>query len=145
MFRLASIRSGAQRFMLGLALCGGMIATPASAGVTVNIGQPGFYGRLDIGGFPQPALLHPQPTVIYRQPTAMEPLYLRVPPGHARHWRRYCQRYGACGVPVYFVRDDWYEQRYVPLYRERHGREWRHERDEYRDERHHHHGHGHRD
>lgn len=141
MSRLESIHGSTRHLVLALALFGSMIATPASAGVTINIGQPGFYGRLDIGGFPPPALLYPQPTVIYQPPAVMEPLYLRVPPWHARHWRSYCQRYGACGVPVYFVRDDWYEQRYVPLYRERYGREWRHEREDYRDEHHHHHGH----
>ncbi|MCL4696701.1 MAG: hypothetical protein KJ023_06515 [Burkholderiaceae bacterium] len=33
-----------------------------------------------------------------------------VPPGHRYDWRRHCHRYKACGVPVYFVRDDWYDR-----------------------------------
>jgi hypothetical protein len=33
-----------------------------------------------------------------------------VPPGHQKKWRRYCGRYGACGVPVYFVQDGWYQE-----------------------------------
>jgi hypothetical protein len=41
-----------------------------------------------------------------------------VPPGHEKHWRKYCSQYDACGQPVYFVRDDWYQQTYVAQYRE---------------------------
>ncbi|HEX6592681.1 MAG TPA: hypothetical protein VF050_11840, partial [Moraxellaceae bacterium] len=50
-----------------------------------------------------------------------EPVYLHVPPGQAKKWSNYCGRYNACGRPVYFVRDDWYNNTYVPAYRERHG------------------------
>ena len=52
---------------------------------------------------------------------ARAPLYLRVPPGHARDWRRYCGRYDACGAPVYFVQDTWYRNVYAPRYRADHG------------------------
>ncbi len=99
-------------------------ASATDVGVSISIGQPGFYGRLDIGDFP-----YPQPRLIYRNPIvvypavgiAYEPLYLRVPPGHYKNWKRYCGRYDACGHPVYFVQDRWYEREYVPVYRERHG------------------------
>lgn len=37
---------------------------------------------------------------------------LVVPPAHQRDYRRYCGRYGACGQPVYFVREDWVRERY---------------------------------
>ena len=30
----------------------------ADVGVSINIGQPGFYGRLDIGDYGQPQLLY---------------------------------------------------------------------------------------
>jgi hypothetical protein len=49
-----------------------------------------------------------------------QPVYLRVPPGHAKNWAKHCARYGACGRPVYFVSDDWYENIYVPRYRKIH-------------------------
>ena len=39
-----------------------------------------------------------------------QPVYMWVPPRHGKKWDRHCGRYNACGVPVYFVRDDWYEQ-----------------------------------
>jgi hypothetical protein len=33
------------------------------------------------------------------------PIYMHVPPGHYKHWDRYCARYRACGQPVYFVQN----------------------------------------
>jgi len=69
--------------------------------------------------------------------TSAEPIYLRVPPGHAKQWKRYCQRYRACGRPVYFVQEDWYRHEYAPRYRERHlhRHDRRDERFERRDDR----------
>jgi len=98
-------------------------ALAADVGVSISIGDPRFYGRLDIGGFPQPMVMYPQPMVIRPAPVHVvrEPLYLRVPPGHARKWNRYCGRYNACGYPVYFVQDGWYRDVYTPRYREHHG------------------------
>jgi hypothetical protein len=108
---------------LGAALAG--LAAPAAAadvGVSISIGQPGYYGRIDIGNVPPPVLVYPQPVVITPQPQYIgQPLYLRVPPGHAKRWSRYCGRYQACGQPVYFVQDDWYRQVYAPRYAEEHG------------------------
>ena len=39
----------------------------------------------------------------------VQPLYLHVPPGHAKHWRKHCHEYHACNRPVYFVRSAEYE------------------------------------
>ncbi|CAG9932294.1 hypothetical protein [Candidatus Nitrotoga arctica] len=36
----------------------------ADVGVSVNIGQPGFYGRIDIGNYPQPQLIYPASVMI---------------------------------------------------------------------------------
>ena len=49
----------------------------------------------------------------------VQPIYLRVPPGHEKHWGKHCARYGACGRPVHFVREDWYQTVYVPRYQHR--------------------------
>ncbi|WP_428424946.1 hypothetical protein [Methylibium sp.] len=105
-----------------LAVCAVTPALAADVGVSVSIGQPGFYGRIDIGNYPQPQLIYPQPVVIAPAPYAavQRPIYLRVPPGHAKDWHRYCGRYGACGQPVYFVQDGWYRDVYAPHYREEH-------------------------
>jgi hypothetical protein len=64
-----------------------------------------------------------RPPVVYSQPVIVEhryynlaPVYVRVPPGQAKNWSRYCDRYHACTRPVYFVKDDWYRNVYVPHY-----------------------------
>ncbi|MNN39992.1 hypothetical protein D3C81_1540490 [compost metagenome] len=49
------------------------------------------------------------------------PIYLRVPPGHAKHWSKHCRKYNACNQEVYFVQDSWYNNQYVPRYRQQHG------------------------
>ena len=110
-----------QRMLAGAVLAT-LIAAPALAadvGISVNVGQPGFYGRIDIGNaYPQPVLVYPQPVVIVPGPVAVvqQPIYLHVPPGHANNWGKHCGRYNACGQRVYFVQDSWYNQVYVPSY-----------------------------
>ncbi|MFZ6847242.1 hypothetical protein [Undibacterium sp. RuRC25W] len=97
--------------------------------VSVSVGEPGFYGQIDIGHVSPPAVVYAQP-VIVGQPAVgyvTEPLYLRVPPEHFRHWKRYCDYYHACGRRVYFVQDNWYSRVYAPQYRE-HAHEWYPER-----------------
>lgn len=93
-------------------------AAPAMAQVSVSIGQPGFYGRIDIGNFPQPNLIYANPVIIQQAPNyAGRPIYLRVPPGHAKKWSKHCASYNACGQQVYFVQDNWYNEVYAPQYR----------------------------
>lgn len=130
-----------KRFLMTICLFSSALGTPvfaADVGVSVSIGQPGFYGQIDIGGFPRPALLYPQPMMIQRVPVGRPPLYLRVPPGHAKHWSKHCHEYRACGERVYFVKDDWYNREYVPRYREQrgdHSNYYREDRRDYRDDR----------
>ena len=103
------------QFMAALALFAA-IASPVQAGVdvgvSVQISQPGVYGRIDIGRYPQPVLMAPQPVWIARpvQAAPMQPVYMWVPPGHQKNWGKHCARYGACGVPVHFVQERWYHQ-----------------------------------
>jgi hypothetical protein len=100
-----------------LALLMSPLATSAAeVGVSVSVGQPGFYGRIDIGDVPPPRLIYPQPLVIAPAPVTLvqQPIYLRVPPGHAKDWKRYCSRYSACGQSTYFVQEDWYRRVYAP-------------------------------
>jgi hypothetical protein len=86
-------------------------AAAADVGVSIQFAQPGVFGRLDIGQFPEPPqVIVPQPVII-APPRAMpppEPVYLWVPMEHRRHWDRYCADYHACGHPVYFVNHVWY-------------------------------------
>ncbi|MBL8276654.1 MAG: hypothetical protein JNL93_08155 [Pelomonas sp.] len=83
----------------------------ADVGVSIQVGQPGFYGRIDIGQAP-PAVVRAEPVWVQRRPVHVEPVYMRIPPGHQKNWAKHCARYNACGVPVYFVREDWYQERY---------------------------------
>lgn len=98
-------------------------AMAADVGVSINVGQPGFYGRIDIGDFPQPRVVYAEPVIVERSERYVEqqPIYLRVPPGHAKHWSKHCRDYNACGQKVYFVQDSWYTNEYAPRYREQRG------------------------
>lgn len=93
----------------------------ADVGVSLTIGEPGFYGHIDIGGAPPPRLVYREPMVVVQSQVVLAPIYLRVRPGHAKNWKRHCSEYGACGRPVYFVEDDWYNNDYAPHYRKQHG------------------------
>lgn len=108
-------------FLLAVFLVGTTAtARAADVGVSVSVGQPGFYGRLDIGDFPRPQILYSQPRMVRRGPSGRPPVYMHVPPGHARNWRRHCAAYNACDERVYFVRDSWYNNEYVPRHQQRH-------------------------
>ena len=98
------------------ALSGALPAQAADVGVSVQVSQPGVYGRVDIGRFPQPVLVQSQPVIIVQQAQIrpLQPVYLWVPPGHRKNWRKHCGRYDACGQPVYFVQDSWYEDNVQP-------------------------------
>lgn len=112
-----------KRFLIAAAVAAATVTTPvlaANVGVSVSIGEPGFYGQIDIGGYPQPQVVYSQPVVIQPVPSGRPPIYLRVPPGYAKHWREHCHEYNACGERVFFVRNGWYNREYVPRYQERH-------------------------
>ena len=125
-------------------ICGAALAaaafSPALAGTDIDVGvgitirEPGVYGRIEIGSRPPPPVLYPQPVIIAAPPRVrvQRPIYLQVPPGHAKHWRKHCGRYDACGTPVYFVRDAGYHKHHAVRHDHRRGH--RHG---------HHHGHDH--
>ena len=96
-------------------------AREAHAGASIEVGAPGFYGRIEVGGFPTPRLVFPEPVIIAPVPVPAAPIYLHVPPGHAKDWRKHCNKYDACGHRVFFVQDSWYDEVYVPAYRAHHG------------------------
>ena len=130
------------------ALLIGASARAADVGVSVSVGDSGFYGRIDVGTMPKPPpVVYQQPVVIEPAPVAVErpPIYLRVPPGHAKHWKKHCREYNACGERVFFVQDRWYQEVYVPSRQERHVEREDQHGDHDRDHDHEHdrgHGHG---
>jgi hypothetical protein len=110
-------------FLIAAAVAVVSLTNPAFAadvGVSISIGQPGFYGRLDLGDYPQPQVIYRQPMAIERVPMDRPPIYLRVPPGHAKHWSKHCREYNACGERVFFVQDNWYNREYAPRYQKEH-------------------------
>ncbi|MFA6497794.1 MAG: hypothetical protein WC256_02860 [Desulfurivibrionaceae bacterium] len=120
-----------KRFVFAAAVIAATVTTPvlaADVGVSLSIGQPGFYGQIDIGDYPQPQVIYRRPIIVERGGRMDgQPIYLRVPPGHAKNWRKHCREYNACGERVLFVQDNWYHREYIPRYQERH-RDRQHDR-----------------
>lgn len=86
----------------------GAHANEPDVSVSVGISQPGFYGQVTIGNAPPP-VIYAQPVIIAparHHHAPLPPIYVRVPRGHEKNWRKHCGYYQACGRPVYFVRYD---------------------------------------
>jgi hypothetical protein len=125
-----------------------MSASLAHAG-DVNIGvtisgeiTPGVYGRVDLTNRPAPPpVVYAQPVIIERTPVAERaaPIYLHVPPGHAKNWRKYCHQYHACNQRVYFVKSPEYEPGYRPDHDHGHPDHYDHDHDHDRGHDHHDH------
>jgi len=77
---------------------------------------PGVYGQVQLGNDRPPPLVYAQPMLIEPQSAPPPPVYLHVPPNHARNWRKHCREYNACNRPVYFVRSAEYEPGYDRRY-----------------------------
>jgi hypothetical protein len=105
------MKHGLSALLLAATLSPAAQAADIDVGVSIGISQPGVYGRIDIGRFPQPVLVQQAPVVIMRPARPVQPVYMWVPPGHQKNWGKHCHRYNACGTPVYFVKDDWYQER----------------------------------
>jgi len=112
--------------MATLALAG--VGHAGDLGINIILsGQvaPGIYGQVQLGKAQPPPLVYAQPMLIVPQEAPPPPIYLHVPPGHAKNWRKHCREYNACNRPVYFVRSAEYEPDYE---RRRHDRGDDHER-----------------
>jgi len=121
---------------LACALLAASASFAQGVGVSVSVGEPGFYGQIDIGHVAPPAVIYSTPVIVARPAVGYisEPLYLRVPPEHVRYWSRYCDAYHACGRHVFFVQDHWYTNVYAPQYRA-HAHEWYGEHGRYEEHR----------
>lgn len=109
----------ALRMLASFAALAALTSCVHSPGIDVGVrasGEiaPGVYGRVDVRNRPPPVVVYPQPVIIVRPAAQVvaAPVYLHVPPGHARNWSKHCRKYDACGVPVYFVRSTEYEPGY---------------------------------
>ena len=91
------------------------LAAPAAHAADVNVQiilpgdiRPGIYGRVELGAAPPPVLVYEQPVIIKKVQAPPPPVYLHVPPGHAKNWGKHCAKYNACNQPVYFVHSEEY-------------------------------------
>lgn len=111
-----------------LALQAAQNASASDLGINVIVAgeiKPGVYGQVQIGNTPRPVVVYERPRVVVvdRRYEREEPIYLHVPPGHAKHWDKHCREYHACERRVYFVRSEEYE----PAYQERERERYEHE------------------
>ena len=83
------------------------------------IGDPNYYGQVDLGNNTAPPIVYATPMVVQPAPPGIfyPPVYLRVPPMYYQNWPQYCGFYNACFYPVFFVQDSWYMSVYSPWYR----------------------------
>ncbi|CAN7308612.1 hypothetical protein [Acidovorax sp. LjRoot117] len=124
--------SGAAAALL-MAVAGG---AQAQGYVNATVGgelAPGVYGRINIGNAAPPPVLYAEPVIIHRPAVVVPraPIYMYVPPGHAKNWGKHCGRYNACNQPVYFVQEP-PPRRGPPHHRGPHGRDDRRWDDDHR-------------
>jgi len=111
-----------RKYLLFLMGCAALQATSNARAADLDLNvilsgevRPGVYGQVQIGNAPRPVVVYEQPRVVVvdRRYAHEAPIYLHVPPGHAKHWDRHCHDYHACSRRVYFVRSAEYEPNYV--------------------------------
>jgi hypothetical protein len=139
-------------YRFALIALAGLAALPAAqaatdVGVSVQVSQPGVYGRIDIGNT-RPQVINTTPVIIAQpQPAPQpqmrqapvvvappQPIYMWVPEGHQRNWKKHCHRYNACNQQVYFVQDQWYNDN---IRGNRHADDHEHRKHKHRDHDHH--------
>jgi hypothetical protein len=101
--------------LAGMMIAGAGIVQAGDVAVGVNLsGQvaPGVYGEVQLGNSAPPPVVYEAPVQIVHVRNAAPPIYLNVPPDHARNWSAHCRHYNACNRPVYFVRSAEYEPGY---------------------------------
>ncbi len=125
--------------MAVVALGGASVGRAGDLGIHIMLSgeiAPGIYGQVQLGNAAPPPLVYAQPMLIEPQAAPPPPVYLHVPPDHAKNWRKHCREYNACNRPVYFVRSEEYSPGYRP-------RDHRHDHDHDDHDRGHDHGHDH--
>ncbi len=110
-------------FLIAAGMLAAIASQPAVAAgsISIEIAQPGVYGRVVVGDT-RPAVIYAEPVIVApaRYAPVRRPIYLYVPPGHQKNWRKHCHRYEACGQPVYFVQDSWVRERHARHHGHRH-------------------------
>jgi hypothetical protein len=100
----------------------------STAALAADARDATFFGRVDLSQALRPEVINARPVQVAHSPPGSAPAaatYLHVRPGEERRWAAHCKAYGACGLPVYFVRESWYRDVYLPLVGGSDGREQR--------------------
>jgi hypothetical protein len=95
---------------------------------------PNVFGQINTGNAPPPPVLYPQPIIAGQEVYGAAPMYIYAPIEETQNWGFFCNKYRACGVPVYFVS---YEERHPfwnRYHEEHHLPNWQRERFEERRE-----------
>lgn len=103
--------------LLSLSALPGLPAMADDLGIKVILETevvPGVYGRVELGNDSRPDIYYREPMIIVSDSkyARSRPVYLHVPPGHAKNWGKHCSKYRACDRPVYFVRSAEYDEHY---------------------------------
>ncbi len=106
-----------QSSLLALGILVASTVTADDLGISVILEKevaPGVYGRVEIGNDSRPSVYYREPMLIVTDSryARSRPVYLHVPPGHAKNWGKHCSKYHACDRPVYFVRSAEYDEHY---------------------------------
>lgn len=70
-----------KKLIAALALTAAAATAPAFAGnvgISISVGEPGFYGQIDIGGYGRPGLIYSQPVVLAPRYRAYAPVCTSV-------------------------------------------------------------------
>jgi hypothetical protein len=110
-----------KRLLLSALLAATPLFGVAQVNFNFSIGDPDYNGQIYFDNDQQPLVMNATPIIAYPDQADIyaAPIYLRVPLYYYQNWQQYCGMYSACYVPVYFVQDNWYQQYYVPWYRNR--------------------------
>lgn len=110
---MAAATTSAGTVLAALALLAGDASQAQPDGTYRNItaGGPlrhGVYGRIEVRGTAPPPVIYGQPMIANQAtvPSRAKPVYLYVPPGQVRKWKRHCAKWSACQEAVLFVRMD---------------------------------------
>jgi hypothetical protein len=113
-----------KRFM-GMAALAALTTASSGGGNYIAASANSPHGTVDVRRFPRLDLVSPHPVIVRFMSAQMlaRALYLHVPQAHRAEWAGYCHFYQACGHPVYFVTEQWFEHVYRPMMEEEQRRE----------------------
>ena len=112
----------------------------AGAARAQSAGTDEFFGRVDLvmSGTPAPEVMstravkgqhlhsHTRPALPAAPLAGFEaPVLFHVRPGEEARWAARCKAYNACDLPVLFVTEAWYRDKYLPHVSAQDGREQR--------------------